>query len=101
MGRESCGARAEGLGKGPVRNKEGEIRAGRHPPGRVEPSSNTYRMSSLGEASSKFPLHVLVWNNDYRQLDKELEGKVKWAPDQHMVLSFSETTQGRIQDIID
>ncbi|XP_077691571.1 ankyrin repeat domain-containing protein 13A isoform X2 [Eretmochelys imbricata] len=32
-------------------------------------------MSSLGEASSKFPLHVLVWNNDYRQLDKELEGK--------------------------
>nr|XP_042708320.1 ankyrin repeat domain-containing protein 13A isoform X4 [Chrysemys picta bellii] len=32
-------------------------------------------MSSPREASSKFPLHVLVWNNDYRQLDKELEGK--------------------------
>ncbi|XP_075754970.1 ankyrin repeat domain-containing protein 13A isoform X1 [Pelodiscus sinensis] len=32
-------------------------------------------MSSLGKASSRFPLHVLVWNNDYRQLDKELDGK--------------------------
>ncbi|KAM9118539.1 ankyrin repeat domain-containing protein 13A isoform 1-T1 [Pangshura tecta] len=32
-------------------------------------------MSSPCEARSKFPLHVLVWNNDYKQLDKELEGK--------------------------
>ncbi|XP_019362882.1 PREDICTED: ankyrin repeat domain-containing protein 13A [Gavialis gangeticus] len=29
-------------------------------------------MSSLGKASSKYPLHVLVWNNDYRRLDAEL-----------------------------
>lgn len=32
-------------------------------------------MSSPCEARSKFPLHVLVWNNDYKQLDKALEGK--------------------------
>ncbi|XP_050780399.1 ankyrin repeat domain-containing protein 13A isoform X4 [Gopherus flavomarginatus] len=32
-------------------------------------------MSSPCEARGKFPLHVLVWNNDYKQLDKELEGK--------------------------
>ncbi|XP_067395537.1 ankyrin repeat domain-containing protein 13A isoform X1 [Emydura macquarii macquarii] len=32
-------------------------------------------MSSPGEASSRFPLHVLVWNNDYRELDAALEGK--------------------------
>ncbi|NXY38361.1 AN13A protein, partial [Pomatorhinus ruficollis] len=30
-------------------------------------------MSSPGEASSAFPLHVLVWNNDYRRLDEELQ----------------------------
>ncbi|NXO01483.1 AN13A protein, partial [Rhinopomastus cyanomelas] len=29
-------------------------------------------MSSPGRASSAYPLHVLVWNNDYRQLDQEL-----------------------------
>uniref|UniRef100_A0A8C3VCZ3 Ankyrin repeat domain 13A n=1 Tax=Catharus ustulatus TaxID=91951 RepID=A0A8C3VCZ3_CATUS len=29
-------------------------------------------MSSPGGASSAFPLHVLVWNNDYRRLDEEL-----------------------------
>ncbi|NWR80509.1 AN13A protein, partial [Centropus unirufus] len=32
-------------------------------------------MSSPGRASSAFPLHVLVWNNDYRQLDEELQDK--------------------------
>ncbi|NXI41421.1 AN13A protein, partial [Galbula dea] len=32
-------------------------------------------MSSPGRASSAYPLHVLVWNNDYRQLDKELQDK--------------------------
>ncbi|NXK60406.1 AN13A protein, partial [Sylvietta virens] len=30
-------------------------------------------MSSPGEPSSAFPLHVLVWNNDYRRLDEELQ----------------------------
>ncbi|XP_054074950.1 ankyrin repeat domain-containing protein 13A isoform X2 [Rissa tridactyla] len=32
-------------------------------------------MSSPGRASSAFPLHVLVWNNDYRRLDEELQDK--------------------------
>ncbi|KAM9259924.1 ankyrin repeat domain-containing protein 13A isoform 1-T2 [Cariama cristata] len=32
-------------------------------------------MSSPGRASSTFPLHVLVWNNDYRRLDEELQDK--------------------------
>uniref|UniRef100_A0A8C6ZFF6 Uncharacterized protein n=1 Tax=Nothoprocta perdicaria TaxID=30464 RepID=A0A8C6ZFF6_NOTPE len=29
-------------------------------------------MSSPCRASGRFPLHVLVWNNDYRRLDEEL-----------------------------
>ncbi|KAB1255119.1 Ankyrin repeat domain-containing protein 13A [Camelus dromedarius] len=32
-------------------------------------------MSSARDASSHFPLHLLVWNNDYRQLEKELRGQ--------------------------
>ncbi|NXK84487.1 AN13A protein, partial [Amazona guildingii] len=32
-------------------------------------------MSSPGGASSAFPLHVLVWNNDYRRLNEELQDK--------------------------
>ncbi|NXU79071.1 AN13A protein, partial [Oreotrochilus melanogaster] len=32
-------------------------------------------MSSPGRASTAFPLHVLVWNNDYRRLDEELQDK--------------------------
>ncbi|NWS13384.1 AN13A protein, partial [Pachyramphus minor] len=32
-------------------------------------------MSSPGRASSAFPLHVLVWNNDYKQLEQELQDK--------------------------
>ncbi|XP_064024660.1 ankyrin repeat domain-containing protein 13A isoform X3 [Pogoniulus pusillus] len=32
-------------------------------------------MSSPGRASSAYPLHVLVWNNDYRRLDVELQDK--------------------------
>ncbi|KAJ8798858.1 hypothetical protein J1605_000015 [Eschrichtius robustus] len=34
-------------------------------------------MSSARDASGHFPLHVLVWNNDYRQLEKELQGQVR------------------------
>lgn len=37
-------------------------------------------MSSPGRASSAFPLHVLVWNNDYRRLDEELQDKVTGVP---------------------
>lgn len=33
-------------------------------------------MSSPGGAGSAFPLHVLVWNNDYRRLDEELQDQV-------------------------
>lgn len=36
-------------------------------------------MSSPGGASSAFPLHVLVWNNDYRRLDEELQEQVTGA----------------------
>ncbi|NWR29999.1 AN13A protein, partial [Tachuris rubrigastra] len=32
-------------------------------------------MSSPGRAGSAFPLHVLVWNNDYRRLEQELQDK--------------------------
>lgn len=37
-------------------------------------------MSSPGGASSAFPLHVLVWNNDYRRLDEELQDQVTGQP---------------------
>ncbi|OXB62173.1 hypothetical protein ASZ78_015355 [Callipepla squamata] len=36
-------------------------------------------MSSPGRASSAFPLHVLVWNNEYRRLDEELQEQVTAA----------------------
>nr|XP_035941828.1 ankyrin repeat domain-containing protein 13A [Halichoerus grypus] len=32
-------------------------------------------MSSARDNSGHFPLHLLVWNNDYRQLEKELRGQ--------------------------
>lgn len=38
-------------------------------------------MSSPGRASSAYPLHVLVWNNDYRRLDVELQDKVTNTPE--------------------
>lgn len=34
-------------------------------------------MSSTRDNSGHFPLHLLVWNNDYRQLEKELRGQVR------------------------
>lgn len=34
-------------------------------------------MSSASDASGHFPLHLLVWNNDYQQLEKELRGQVR------------------------
>ena len=34
-------------------------------------------MSSPHDASGDFPLHLLVWNNDYRQLEKELRDQVR------------------------
>jgi len=36
-------------------------------------------MSSPGRASDAFPLHVLVWNNEYRRLDEELQDQVTAA----------------------
>ncbi|KAF4011659.1 hypothetical protein G4228_004028 [Cervus hanglu yarkandensis] len=33
-------------------------------------------MSSPHDASGDFPLHLLVWNNDYRQLEKELRDQI-------------------------
>jgi hypothetical protein len=44
------------------------------PPG---PGRGLLAMSSARDASSQFPLHLLVWNNDYRQLEKELRGQVR------------------------
>lgn len=37
----------------------------------------TLAMSSPHDASGDFPLHLLVWNNDYRQLEKELRDQVR------------------------
>lgn len=37
-------------------------------------------MSSPGRASSAFPLHVLVWNNDYKRLNEELQDQVTAVP---------------------
>lgn len=45
--------------------------------GRSGPGRGLLAMSSAREASSRFPLHLLVWNNDYRQLEKELRGQVR------------------------
>jgi hypothetical protein len=36
-------------------------------------------MSSARDTSSRFPLHLLVWNNDYEQLEKELRDQVRCA----------------------
>lgn len=47
--------------------------------GRSGPGRGLLAMSSTRDASSRFPLHLLVWNNDYRQLEKELRGQVRWA----------------------
>uniref|UniRef100_A0A8D2IED5 Ankyrin repeat domain 13A n=1 Tax=Urocitellus parryii TaxID=9999 RepID=A0A8D2IED5_UROPR len=59
-------------------------------------------MSSTGDASSHFPLHLLVWNNDYRQLEKELRGQNVEALDPrgrtllHLAVSLGHLESARV-----
>ncbi|XP_044785988.2 ankyrin repeat domain-containing protein 13A isoform X2 [Bubalus bubalis] len=46
-------------------------------------------MSSPRDASGDFPLHLLVWNNDYRQLEKELRDQ---APDFYVQMKWEFTS---------
>lgn len=54
---------------------------GRAWPGPVGPRTRTphraLAMSSASDPGGRFPLHLLVWNNDYRQLEKELRDQVR------------------------
>ncbi|KAK2102577.1 hypothetical protein P7K49_020244 [Saguinus oedipus] len=45
--------------------------------GRRAPGYGLLAMSSVCDAGDHYPLHLLVWNNDYRQLEKELQGQVR------------------------
>lgn len=47
--------------------------------GRSGPGGGLLAMSSARDTNSRFPLHLLVWNNDYRQLEKELRDQVRCA----------------------
>nr|XP_048305671.1 ankyrin repeat domain-containing protein 13A isoform X2 [Myodes glareolus] len=59
-------------------------------------------MSSARDASSRFPLHLLVWNNDYRQLEKELRGQSAEALDPrgrtllHLAVSLGHLESARV-----
>uniref|UniRef100_H0X6K2 Ankyrin repeat domain 13A n=1 Tax=Otolemur garnettii TaxID=30611 RepID=H0X6K2_OTOGA len=59
-------------------------------------------MSSVCDASSHFPLHLLVWNNDYRQLEKELRGQNVEALDPrgrtllHLAVSLGHLESARV-----
>ncbi|XP_053446022.1 ankyrin repeat domain-containing protein 13A isoform X2 [Nycticebus coucang] len=59
-------------------------------------------MSSVCDASSPFPLHLLVWNNDYRQLEKELRGQNVEALDPrgrtllHLAVSLGHLESARV-----
>ncbi|XP_059884186.1 ankyrin repeat domain-containing protein 13A isoform X1 [Delphinus delphis] len=59
-------------------------------------------MSSACDASGHFPLHVLVWNNDYRQLEKELQGQNVEALDPrgrtllHLAVSLGHLESARV-----
>uniref|UniRef100_A0A8C6ABA3 Ankyrin repeat domain 13A n=1 Tax=Marmota marmota marmota TaxID=9994 RepID=A0A8C6ABA3_MARMA len=59
-------------------------------------------MSSTSDASSHFPLHLLVWNNDYRQLEKELRGQNVEALDPrgrtllHLAVSLGHLESARV-----
>ncbi|XP_074151363.1 ankyrin repeat domain-containing protein 13A [Sminthopsis crassicaudata] len=52
--------------------------------------------------SSQFPLHALVWNNDYRQLEKELDGQNVEALDPrgrtllHLAVSLGHLESARV-----
>ncbi|XP_047616068.1 ankyrin repeat domain-containing protein 13A isoform X3 [Phacochoerus africanus] len=59
-------------------------------------------MSSAHDASRHFPLHLLVWNNDYRQLEKELRGQNVEALDPrgrsllHLAVSLGHLESARV-----
>lgn len=59
-------------------------------------------MSSVRDASGHFPLHLLVWNNDYRQLEKELRGQNVEAVDPrgrtllHLAVSLGHLESARV-----
>uniref|UniRef100_A0A8C6QV02 Ankyrin repeat domain 13a n=1 Tax=Nannospalax galili TaxID=1026970 RepID=A0A8C6QV02_NANGA len=59
-------------------------------------------MSSGRDASSQFPLHLLVWNNDYRQLEKELRDQNVEALDPrgrtllHLAVSLGHLESARV-----
>lgn len=43
----------------------------------VRPGCGLLAMSAARDSSGHFPLHLLVWNNDYRQLERELRDQVR------------------------
>lgn len=43
----------------------------------VRPGCGLLAMSAARDTSGHFPLHLLVWNNDYRQLERELRDQVR------------------------
>ncbi|XP_060238557.1 ankyrin repeat domain-containing protein 13A isoform X1 [Meriones unguiculatus] len=59
-------------------------------------------MSSARDVGSRFPLHLLVWNNDYRQLEKELRGQNAEALDPrgrtllHLAVSLGHLESARV-----
>lgn len=59
-------------------------------------------MSSPHDASGDFPLHLLVWNNDYRQLEKELRDQNVEALDPrgrtllHLAVSLGHLESARV-----
>uniref|UniRef100_A0A8C5KHT2 Ankyrin repeat domain 13a n=1 Tax=Jaculus jaculus TaxID=51337 RepID=A0A8C5KHT2_JACJA len=59
-------------------------------------------MSSASDVSSQFPLHLLVWNNDYRQLEKELRSQNVEALDPrgrtllHLAVSLGHLESARV-----
>ncbi|KAF3820748.1 hypothetical protein GH733_005293 [Mirounga leonina] len=59
-------------------------------------------MSSARDNSGHFPLHLLVWNNDYRQLEKELRGQNVEALDPrgrtllHLAVSLGHLESARV-----
>ncbi|GAB1290041.1 Ankyrin repeat domain-containing protein 13A [Apodemus speciosus] len=59
-------------------------------------------MSSARDTSSRFPLHLLVWNNDYRQLEKELRDQNAEALDPrgrtllHLAVSLGHLESARV-----
>lgn len=50
-------------------------RGGREIQSQARELSLSYRMSAGEEPQAEYPLHVLVWNNDFRGLERELEGR--------------------------